>query len=85
MSIETRLPINFCPECNKKLDAATGVDHDSRPEPNDVTVCLYCATVLQFNDDLTLRSTTDAERFQLLVDNPALFKAVDAIQKRIGQ
>lgn len=44
-----------CPTCHKTLDGATGLHTDNKPSPGDVSFCLCCHEVLQFNDDLTLR------------------------------
>ena len=47
---------SICPKCFTILSAATNMDDENlRPKPGDVTVCLYCAEVLVFNEDLTLR------------------------------
>lgn len=44
-----------CPNCKKLLDSFTAVSvSGSVPKPGDITVCLYCSTVLQFSDDLSL-------------------------------
>lgn len=43
-----------CPNCKRKLDAVTGVDHEEQPQPNDVSVCFYCGAINQFNDELEL-------------------------------
>jgi hypothetical protein len=44
-----------CPLCDSILDAATGVDNEVQvPVPGDHTVCIYCASPLQFDDDMNL-------------------------------
>lgn len=45
-----------CPECRSTLDGATGVDHDERPKPGDVSLCLYCGTILVFEEDRLRRA-----------------------------
>jgi len=57
----TRLPQDRCPVCEKDLDATTSIDHDSKPTTGDITVCLYCASFLMFNNNLTLRLITEQE------------------------
>lgn len=42
-----RLPPTSCPGCNAKLDAATH-GRQATPKEGDITVCLYCASVLTF-------------------------------------
>ena len=53
----TRVPPSPCPYCGFVCDAATGVrEEDDVPTAEDsVTVCIECASILFFNDDLTLR------------------------------
>lgn len=48
----TRLAPSHCPRCGKNLDAATAPFAPVRPQPGDVTVCFYCATVLEFTEDM---------------------------------
>lgn len=44
------------------LDAATGVDdHEARPEPGAVSLCIYCGAVGVFGRDLALRAPTERE------------------------
>lgn len=50
-----RLGLQLCPKCGYELDAATKVQGDNGgPEPGDVTVCIGCATVLEFGPELKL-------------------------------
>jgi hypothetical protein len=55
-----RLPLSPCPKCGYKNDAATPcnefAEENGRPRPDDISVCLGCATVLQFNHDMTTRA-----------------------------
>lgn len=53
--ITFRHEMQLCPKCGYELDAATKVEGDQgAPEPNDVTVCIQCASVLQFGPELKL-------------------------------
>lgn len=54
------LPLCPCPKCGSPNDAATACDETDpsgqiRPRPTDLTVCIGCATVLQFTEDMTLQ------------------------------
>ena len=50
-----------CPVCDKQLDAATNAeDIDAAPKAGDISVCIYCHTLLEFNEDLTLRLCSQA-------------------------
>ncbi len=37
-----------CPVCNRKLDAATSVMDEARPRDGDISICLYCGSLLVF-------------------------------------
>lgn len=51
LDVTTRTPKNMCPHCGSLVDAATG---DRTPEAGDFTICLYCAGINRFNDNLLL-------------------------------
>ena len=44
----------FCPVCEHQLDGFTNPHEEEHPLPGDVSVCLKCATVLQFDESLML-------------------------------
>jgi hypothetical protein len=51
----TRLPPQSCPNCGKKLDAATPATKEfCTPKPNDYTVCIECQQILQFDANMIL-------------------------------
>ena len=59
-----RLPKCRCPHCEQELDAAMSADPadpDAAPSPGDVTVCISCAQLLVFTDDLLLRAARPGE------------------------
>lgn len=65
-----------CPECAAPFDCATNVDGPGAPEPGDWTVCIHCAAVLVFDEQLRHRLPTPAER----ADTPdEVLRAVKAI------
>ena len=41
-------PSAHCPNCQELTDEATGVGHEYEPRAGDVTICLYCCSVLHF-------------------------------------
>jgi len=50
-----RFPEQACPVCKHLMDAATAADSShSTPEPEDVTVCLYCFSILRWDKDMLL-------------------------------
>lgn len=53
-----------CPRCFAPLEAATPVasGQPSRgPAPHDLSVCLYCGEILQFDEQLQLRVPSPEE------------------------
>lgn len=42
-----------CPNCHKSLDAFTS-GSDYTPLEGDVSVCVYCSSVLEFTEDLMM-------------------------------
>jgi len=55
----------LCPACHRLLNAATAVDGSQvMPKGDDVTICSYCGSVLQYIDRdgvLTLRAMTEEQ------------------------
>ena len=59
---DKRLRETKCPTCGKSLNAAgllSGVD--DAPDPEDLTVCLYCSNVAQFQSDLSLKHVPESD------------------------
>ena len=54
-----RTPRQFCPRCEKLLDAATG--KNKGPAEGDFTMCVYCGHVMKFDKFLRLTEVTDEE------------------------
>lgn len=52
---------NRCPHCEHILEGATGVTTQNAPKPGDVTLCIYCAAVLVFQDDMRVRLPVEEE------------------------
>lgn len=49
-----RLSTDHCPSCNTELDSVSSINTDEKPEPGSITVCIECAEILEFNNDLHL-------------------------------
>lgn len=56
-----KLPTSLCPGCGRAWDGAGALDNPRQPEPGDVGVCLGCAAVNIYGDDLRLRQATEAD------------------------
>jgi transcription initiation factor IIE alpha subunit len=44
-----------CPACGVKINAVTSTDGLAVPQAGDVSVCLKCGSMLEFNEDLTVK------------------------------
>lgn len=51
-----------CPDCGKKFSHSEHAHGDATPVPGDYTVCAGCAAILVFDEGLTIRRSTMAER-----------------------
>lgn len=60
-----RMKMQLCPICGYELDAHSGLDGADKPDKDDFSICMKCGEIMQFNEDLTLRATTN-EAFQEL-------------------
>jgi len=79
--ITHRLEPCKCPGCGVPLDATTDPsDQNATPEPGDVTLCFYCETLLEFDEQLELREidikTLQPEVQDLVVARLAQMQAV---------
>lgn len=59
-ALTVRTPACACPKCRHTLDAATDPEGIAAPKPNDVSVCIWCGEILQFDENLKLSSATQA-------------------------
>src|SRR5262249_12671082 len=80
-----RIQGQACLRCGAVNDAATGiVDKQARnkllPKPGDITLCLYCAHVMRFADDMSFRSLT-ADEQRMLANDPRFQATKDVLTK----
>ncbi len=53
---EGRVPLSYCPQCEKPLDGATFLGNATAvPTEGSLSVCLYCGSLNVFRADQTLR------------------------------
>jgi hypothetical protein len=52
---KTRMPKATCPSCRASVDGATGVTGAAKPCAGDITVCIFCASVAEFDANMQLR------------------------------
>lgn len=82
--MKTRLPASSCPRCLRDLDGATSVAHEGRPDPGDVTMCIYCSGLAIFGDDLRLRNPTKEERAEIEAQ-PLIHRMRNLMKKKVLQ
>lgn len=66
-------------ECGAPLDACDDVaNHGCAPDPGDMTICVYCGAVYQFdNGKIARKASPEAiAEFRSLEEYPDLIKAV---------
>lgn len=45
---------DYCPYCNKLVDMATSTRDNHKPNPKDLSICINCANIMQYGDDMAL-------------------------------
>lgn len=84
MAVTTRLTETRCPWCEHRLDAATGTDDEPhRPEPGDLSVCIMCASILMFDQELIPQKISEDERKLILLAQPDLVETLDRAQRSV--
>lgn len=77
----TRTPSSACLDCGALITAGTDVNtHEAYrpPQAGDIAICLGCAHIMLYADDLTVRALTDAEMIEIAGD-PDVVRAVNSI------
>jgi len=78
-----------CPACIREIDGATSADgKDAKPAAGDVSVCLYCGTLLRFIavDPLRCRIMTEQDCKEIGPEQYAKLKFIQAyILKEISK
>ena len=75
-----------CPKCKSALDAATNVESPKlQPKAGDVTVCLYCSSILIYKTDFLLRKATKADLRKLNKETLHALLEAQALSKIISK
>jgi hypothetical protein len=78
--ITTHTLDNICPICKSKLNAATAPDGRSTPVAGDVSLCIKCSAVLEFDKKLNVVLLTEKTRKKLSED---VLEEIAQIQRAI--
>lgn len=82
MITETKIPERRCPFCDYKLDVAASVyNKKNTPKPGDISICLSCASILIFNDDLTIRKPEPGE-IEITPEIHKIQQAIRSVDRR---
>jgi hypothetical protein len=68
MKEDVTVPESTCPECGYISDRVTAIGDAPAPKPGDLSLCIKCACLAAFTDDLTLRPANDDELFWAATD-----------------
>lgn len=81
--MSSKLPNEYaaCPCCKKKLTGASGIQDDtSVPEPGDLSICIYCGTILEYEEGFFLHVAPDESLSRLNSEEPEVY--IQLIQMR---
>lgn len=72
-----------CPVCLNSVSGASPISKgNAKPKPGDISVCVYCGAILEFDDTLNLQAISE-ESFQTL---PSVTRdALNRISEQIKQ
>jgi hypothetical protein len=87
---DCRVKESICPNCRKQLDAAINCcGEKEKPHSGDFSICMYCAAILCFGDDLNLCCPEKEELTTIAVEEPMVYglliKAQMVIQKILAE
>lgn len=82
----TRVGLNICPHCGKKLDSVSDIEDEESvtPMPGDVSLCFGCTGILVFDQLLRPRKPTKAELKEIRQDR-RYWKELKSLQHQINR
>ena len=74
----------YCPNCNKLLDGFTQIQLEGRqPKENDISICLYCATVLTFRGSPLKIERLEGDELIITMAHPDIKHALRVVNSLI--
>ena len=67
---------NKCPECDKITDAATQVGGNNKPSEGDISLCIYCGAINQFDNDNNIISLPNDKLEEIKEYEPDTYKMI---------
>lgn len=71
-----RLPESPCPGCGYVMDAATGINGGESPVPGNLTICIKCASVSKYDEELLLVPVTSEEMSEICDTDPEIWNII---------
>lgn len=81
---QSSTPKSECPKCHYEMSRAACLEGDYEPSAGDLSVCLNCGTMLEYNDILVLKLLTDEVWFTLDIQTIATLDAASKAIKARG-
>lgn len=79
-----RIKPSSCPHCNYLMDAAFSPgDESARPNPGDLTICINCAEILQFDADLMMQKVPDEIMKDIQEGSPEQYEQLKQIRMAV--
>ena len=81
--MSSKLPNAYaaCPCCGKKLDGATELSGDeATPQAGDFSICLYCGTILEYEEGFFLHVASDESLSRLNSAEPEVYQQMMQVQ-----
>lgn len=80
----TEMAATACPICDVKLNATNQIDNmPVMPKPGDYSMCMYCRTILRFNDNYKLKAITVDDLKDLPIEEMIACESTD-FRKRLA-
>ena len=70
-----------CPVCSYQTDRAGATEDDGAPRPGDLTVCLNCGELMEFDERLEFRQLGEEEKAKAMQHGDAA-RIVETIKAR---
>jgi len=67
-----------CPYCGKRFDHTSDVESEHVPEPGNITICVGCAGILVFGNNMEIQKPTP-DQLEELKSHPAVKRMQSAV------
>lgn len=77
-----------CPTCKTHLDGASSGESFNQPQQGDLSICIYCGSMLEFDgegESLGFRELTKEDLEKLSVEHPLSYDQLMIFKTRIDE